>query len=335
MSDDKLSNPHDQFVKYAFSNLEDARDLMSRTLPADVLAEVDLATLAIVAGSFVDVELRERHSDLLFQLSFRGGENGFVYILFEHKSFPDPQLPFQLLRYIVRIWEGQLRDKVALSPIIPLILYHGLTSWNTSRTMQDIVKAPAEMVRYVPQFDSILIDLSQYSHNDLRENALVNAFFQVLKYVRSDELPERLPGIMQLFVQIIDEPRGLECLKAVLVYLSNSTDKISPEQLTEALHLAFSTVKTVKTERESPMPTIAEQWIQQGLEQGLEKGREEGLQAGIRVVLELRFPDQANAVVRRIAELHSAQLLAQFLELCKSATGPGTLVDFLNQVDQD
>ena len=144
---------------------------------------------------------------------------------------------------------------------------------------------------------------------------------------------------MQLFVQIIDEPRGLECLKAVLIYLSKATDKISPEQLTEALHLAFSTVKTVKTESESPMPTIAEKWIQQGLEQGLEQGlqdgREEGLRIGICAVLELRFNNQADAVVSRIVELHSTRILTQFLELCKSAQSTENLVDFLDQVQQD
>ncbi|RLT22382.1 MAG: hypothetical protein DWI29_00700 [Planctomycetota bacterium] len=49
--------------------------------------------------------------------------------------------------------------EVVFSPIIPLILYHGLTSWNTSRTIQEIIKAPSDKECYVPRFDSVLIDL--------------------------------------------------------------------------------------------------------------------------------------------------------------------------------
>lgn len=79
-------------------------------------------------------------------------------------------------------------------------------------------------------FQTLRIDLSQYSDGDLREKALYTAVLQVLKYAGRDELPERLPGILELFVQILDKPHGIECLKAGLVYLSNVTDKLSGNQ---------------------------------------------------------------------------------------------------------
>lgn len=66
--------------------------------------------------------------------------------------------------------------------------------------MQDIVKAPDEWKGCVPTFDAALIDLSQSSDDELRENAICNAVLQVLKYVNRDELAERLPGIWELFV---------------------------------------------------------------------------------------------------------------------------------------
>lgn len=66
-------------------------------------------------------------------------------------------------------------------------------------------------------FQTLRIDLSQYSDGDLREKALYTAVLRVLKYAGRDELPERRPGILELFVQILDEPRGIDCLKAVLV----------------------------------------------------------------------------------------------------------------------
>ena len=45
-----------------------------------------------------------------------------VYILFEHKSYADRLTSFQLLRYLVRIWERMLRQGEPLAPVIPLVL---------------------------------------------------------------------------------------------------------------------------------------------------------------------------------------------------------------------
>lgn len=326
MNDKKQANPHDTFVKRIFSDPETARGLVASKLRGEIVAILDMDSLVLAEGSFVDEELRESHSDLLYSVSFRDGRTGLIYILLEHKSAPDPMTPFQLLRYMVRIWESQQRDKIALSPIIPLILYHGETVWNTSRTMLDIINAPPEMQEYVPEFESQLIDLSQYSDNELKEKVLYNAALTVLKYIRSRELPQRLPGIVQLFAQLTQERRGLDCLRAALVYLSNGTDRINRQQLIEAVY------NTLNKQEESMMPTIAEEWIQEGRVEGRVEGLEEGLHAGIRVVLELRFPQEAPIVVARAAGVHSPQSLREFLHLCKSAASADELLGFLSQL---
>ena len=202
--------------------------------------------------------------------------------------------------------------------------------WTTNRTMQDIIDAPPEMECYVPQFESQLIDLSQYSDDELKEKVLYTAALTVLKYIRSGELPQKLPGIVQLFAQLTQERRGLECLRAALVYLSNGTDRINRQQLIEVVR------NTLNKQEESLMPTIAEEWIQEGRVEGrvegLEEGFEKGLHAGIRVVLELRFPQEAQAIVDRTAEVHSTHSLREFLNLCQSAASPAELVGFLNQL---
>ncbi len=332
MNDDSVQNPHDGLVRYIFSDVHEMQGFLAKTLPHAVLAELKLQTLSPIAGSFVDEALRQQHSDLLFRVSLLNGKQGMVYVLFEHKSYQDAMSPFQLLRYMVRIWEQQVRDGIPLSPIIPLILYHGQNAWTSSRTMQDIIDAPSELAQFIPQFESVLVDLSRHSDDDLRGNALFNAVLLVLKYIGSDKLNDRLPGIIRLFVQIIDEPRGLECLKAVLVYLTNATDKISHEQLTVTVEQAF---KSVRKESDSTMPTIAETLIQQGMERGIEKGMERGLRAGIRIVLDLRFPDQIQNLLGMTSRIHSNELLTEFLELCRTASSPEELQSFLMRVNSN
>ena len=55
----------------------------------------------LVAGSFVDDELRPYFSDVLYSLKTKGGYEGYVHVLIEHQSSPDRHMAFRLMRYAV------------------------------------------------------------------------------------------------------------------------------------------------------------------------------------------------------------------------------------------
>jgi len=122
----EINNPHDAFFKQFLAKSEIAADFLRNHLPQDVLNLLDVSALELQKDSFVDADLQEHFSDLLYRAPLKTGENAFIYLLFEHKSYPDRWVAFQLLRYMVRIWENELRQAGSFSPIIPLVVYHGV-----------------------------------------------------------------------------------------------------------------------------------------------------------------------------------------------------------------
>lgn len=83
---------HDGLFKRVFSVPENAAQELRSVLPAGLIEGLDLSALALVAGSFVDPELRGRHTDLLFRAPRRDGDGSvYVYFLLEHQSAPDPR----------------------------------------------------------------------------------------------------------------------------------------------------------------------------------------------------------------------------------------------------
>src|SRR5690625_3721170 len=65
-----------------------------------------------------------------------------IYIfLFEHKSYEEKNISFQLLKYMIEIWENKLnKEKTDELPIvIPLVVYHGKQKWNIKRTLGDLL----------------------------------------------------------------------------------------------------------------------------------------------------------------------------------------------------
>ncbi|MFM7974596.1 MAG: Rpn family recombination-promoting nuclease/putative transposase [Pirellula sp.] len=78
MDESKPSTPHNNLFHYALSHAQAARDLIQTHLPAELVAALDLDSLELKKDSFIDEELRESYSDLLYsvQLAEQDGQRG-------------------------------------------------------------------------------------------------------------------------------------------------------------------------------------------------------------------------------------------------------------------
>ncbi len=79
----------------------------------------------ICKDSFIEKELADDYSDVLYTVNL-AGRPGFVYILFEHKSWHDKYVRLQLLEYMVKIWRLFLKqqpEKQVKAPL-PIIIPH-------------------------------------------------------------------------------------------------------------------------------------------------------------------------------------------------------------------
>ncbi|MCA9162221.1 MAG: Rpn family recombination-promoting nuclease/putative transposase [Planctomycetales bacterium] len=275
MDQDYLGNPHDRFTRHMLANLDNVRELVRRALPGEVVEQLDLASLRPAKQSFVDQTLRSSHTDLVFETQLANGAEAFVVLLLEHKSSPDELTAFQVLRYIVRLGEERLRNKQPLCPVLPIVLYHGPRPWNAARSVRELVGGPAAFLEFVPDFTLPLVDLSQWSDDELREESLFMAYMSLLKYIHDDSLPARLVEFFRLLRRLLPPASGMECLEAVLRYLFSGASQLSNDVLQAAV------VQVFHEEGESLMPTIAEQVFQAGLEKGEQQGIEQGIQQGI------------------------------------------------------
>ncbi len=74
----KPSKPHDEFFKATFGRLDIAYDYLLQFLPAPVIKELDLKGLERVNGSFVDPNLSEHHSDVVYRCPLAHAADIFV-----------------------------------------------------------------------------------------------------------------------------------------------------------------------------------------------------------------------------------------------------------------
>ncbi|MCC2672179.1 MAG: putative transposase, partial [Armatimonadetes bacterium] len=88
------------------------RDLLRMLAPA-VIMRLDFEHAERVNRSFVQPDLRKKESDLIFRVPLAGLEDGrgaWVYVLLEHQSTPDREMPLRLLLYLTQLWDLQRRE---------------------------------------------------------------------------------------------------------------------------------------------------------------------------------------------------------------------------------
>lgn len=281
----EINNVHDTFFRDTMSHKEVAADFLQNYLPAKVLTHIQLDTLTITKDTFVDKKQAQYYSDLLYRVKLTTGLPGFVYFLFEHKSYPDRFTVLQLLRYLIEIWElfrKQNKNAKALPLIIPIVVYHGKPKGQAIRLV-DLVGLPdPDLAAYVPNFDMAFYDFSP----DADEAIKGQLFLQlVLSCLRAKNVPEslhHLGEIINLLGRLDDSATSMHWSAVIFRYIINVMDidkGVVHDLVTQSL----------SENKEGMIMTLAEQWKQEGRMEGRVEGRVEGEVRGRHAVLQRLF----------------------------------------------
>ena len=163
---DPSLTPHDEFFSFVLSDTENARDFILNTLPDPVVELLDLESISVSRESFVDPELKKSQFDVLITTRGRG-RPAYIYVLVEHKSRPERWTVLQLLGYMVRIWEKEVKGrtgkkvKAPLPVIIPVIFYQGSRTWRYPVAFGEYFEAPAALLRLPQRLFSVYNESGQ------------------------------------------------------------------------------------------------------------------------------------------------------------------------------
>jgi len=273
-----INSVHDLFFRESLSDQGVARDFLQNYLPGSVLEHIQLDTLRVCKDTFVDVDLRESCSDLLYEVRYTDGQPGFVYFLFEHKSYPDKFVSLQLLRYVLDIWDLYRKqqgregsDKLPL--IIPVVVYHGKQRGSCVRISELVSLPDAELAAYVPDFESLFYDFSPQSDRDIKGVILLKLVLLCLRAKNEPKNAQHVLEIVTLLSGLDDSESSLRWVEVVFKYLAQVMD-VDKKEMHVMARQALSPGK------EARFMTLAEQWRQDGMQAGRMEGRMEGRMAG-------------------------------------------------------
>lgn len=87
---------HDEIIRSAFANPIVAKEFFEMHLPQHVKSILLLDTLKMEKDSFIEANLKNSISDILFSAKF-GNKTGCLFLLLEHQSTSGPIYGFSLV----------------------------------------------------------------------------------------------------------------------------------------------------------------------------------------------------------------------------------------------
>ncbi len=278
-----INRPHDLFFKQTMGDREIARDFLVNYLPAVLLSQIDLSRLIVQKDSFIEKELQETFSDLLYKTQLKG-RDAYIYFLFEHKSYPLKSTAFQLLKYMVGIWEQKHNKEQSefLPPIIPLVIYQGRSRWSAPLSLlgllQDSAALPAGITKHIPNFEYILYDFSAEGDSEIRGEVKLSLYLEIIKNAFNKE-PVMFIEAMLKAIQLHSEPSsagksvGTDFLETLIRYVLSARQDIDLGDIKKE-------AAKIKPKGSELIMTIAEKLINEGLEEGKKEGKREGKKEG-------------------------------------------------------
>jgi predicted transposase/invertase (TIGR01784 family) len=218
-----INNPHDTFFKSVFSEKENAIGHLEVILPPRLGKNIDLNTIKIEKKSYLDDELKKCYSDIVYTGYYKDSTVKLSF-LYEHKSYAVKYPHFQILRYMLNIWEMSIKQKEKLPVVIPIIVYHGTEKWIVKPLYSYFDNIDEELMPFIPNFTYILSDLSKYSNEDIKNKVFKGIFLKAaLLILKNSFHPEQLIEALDKFVEIgyiyNEEDKGTIFLLKVIRYI--------------------------------------------------------------------------------------------------------------------
>ena len=277
----KIYGPHDKFFRAAMEHRPVAIDFFNHYLPDKVRQLLDVNSLQLTRHSYIDNELQESISDLVFSCQL-ADRPAYLTLLIEHQSSPDRMLPFRVHHYLFGMLYGhrkQYPDR-QLPAVYTLVFYHGeVTPYPYSLDIRDCFDDPQQLMRTVLYQPLPLIDINQLSDDALKQQQWVGPLARALKYIRERDMAPYAMDILGALPWPMEHTEAIELLELLLNYL------LHVGNIEDIDGFIAAGAERLSGPVRSEIMTFAEKLEQRGIEKGIRKGRQEGLQEGMKTVV--------------------------------------------------
>jgi len=264
---ENIANQHDKYFKEIFSRKEEMIDFITNALP-QIAKYLDINTLQLDTTQYIDKRLQVGYSDLVYNCKYANKVDLKIALLFEHKSQPENFPHLQLLAYMIKIWETNIKQNQRLMPIVPILFYHGADEWKYKKLEDYFTGIDEPLKKYLPSFDYELIDTRNLTDEQIKnmfQMLSLRTGVLVMKHIfdEPEKLINELENIFEYLHKLLETENGRNLFETTVIYLYSNL-KNDKDKVTEKL-------KQISPKGGDIALTIAQQLEKKGELIGIEK----------------------------------------------------------------
>lgn len=283
---------HDRFFKSVMQDVDRARRFLRWALSDKMLAAIDLSKLERQNESFLDASLKDSYADLLFKapasVELPEGVKAeipvYVFFLLEHKSYNDFKTTFQILRYIVRIWEqaekeaSEKKGRRLLPFVLPIIFHHGVTRFTAPVNLRDLICPVSGLEEFLPNWQCKLVDVETFEEDEFSDDWELRILLSVFKSIFHKGIAEKATEFFQMARPFLKDRKSKEFFKGILYYIVANARFIDPEDFEERVR-KMSEINEYAPPK-SWWQRECEKYEARGIAIGEARGKAEGISEG-------------------------------------------------------
>lgn len=276
-----MTNPHDKLFKATFSQPDVVASLIESLFPAPLRQAIRLDSLVLTTNSYIDDELNEHFADLVYDCTLAGEMPVQIALLLEHKSYTVAHPHLQLLRYLLNRWRQDVEHAQKLTPIIPVIIYHGAEQWQHLPFAASLSGNNTLLHPFFPDFDYLLVNLTTLSEEQIFafRNRFLTVSAALMKHRQDKQFAEYIRQNLRRLMQGIAVDELMAVVLPTFLYLLETTDLTGNE-----IVVIFS---TVSKQTEAAAMNGADQLRMEGRIEGRVQGRTEANRKLVKGALKL------------------------------------------------
>ncbi len=273
----KITNPHDRFFRSAMKQKQVAKEFFLAHLPSDVSRALDLDSLVQLNTSFIEEDLKEQISDLLFECTIGRSPKptkAYIYLLVEHQSTPQRLLPFRIFKYLWGAMDSHLKQhKTDRLPVIfPLVFYNGrISPYPFSMNLLDLFDDPLKVMPKVLHQPIPLVDVHKLTEAEIEQFPWLSPATKVMQHIRDEDILPILESTLQQLALLLNQSDDYDYLISIINYAIQAGNVIDVTEFEKI-------IPELPEPARGRVMTIAEKLMHKGHEKGVEQGIEQGIQ---------------------------------------------------------
>ena len=201
----------DNVYKLIFKEPEMFVQFLRNFIPIDILKNVNPDDILDLSERFLPLYSDNKDSDTIKKIRLNGDKPLYIIAILEHESEVNYTSSLKMLHYVSHVLEDFVKENdkkyeeeldkyhktnlklstskgFKLPPVLPIVFYDGTTKWTSSMDLLDRTDLSEIFYKYIPKFDYELVDLNQYSRDDLVEfNDLLSLLLIIDKIRKSED----------------------------------------------------------------------------------------------------------------------------------------------------